>query len=35
VVGEHFPDAEILIHIDPPSELSSQLTHNELTGDKE
>ena len=35
VIGEHFPDADILIHIDPPSTRSSLLTQKELTSDKE
>lgn len=30
VIGEHYPDAEIIIHIDPPSERSVDLTLAEL-----
>jgi len=30
VIGEHYPDAEILIHIDPPSSKSNDLTLDEL-----
>lgn len=30
ILGEEFPDADILIHIDPPSELSAILTTREL-----
>ena len=34
-VGELFPDAEILIHVDPPSEQSNDLTHAELPNQKD
>lgn len=30
VIGEKYPDAEIIIHIDPPSERSADLTYSEL-----
>lgn len=30
IIGEEFPEADILIHIDPPSELSAILTTREL-----
>jgi len=31
VIGEKYPDAEIIIHIDPPSEKSAELTFGELS----
>lgn len=34
-VGELFPDAEILIHVDPPSEQSNDLTLAELPNQKD
>jgi ferrous-iron efflux pump FieF len=34
IIGEAYPDADILIHIDPPSERSAELTYREL-GDKQ
>jgi ferrous-iron efflux pump FieF len=33
MIGEAYPDAEILIHIDPPSERSVDLTYKELGKD--
>lgn len=30
MIGEAYPDAEIIIHVDPPSERSDELTHGEL-----
>lgn len=30
MIGEAYPDAEIIIHIDPPSQRSDELTHGEL-----
>lgn len=35
IVGEAYPDAEILIHIDPPSEKSTDLTLGELKDEDE
>ena len=30
MIGEAYPDAEIIIHVDPPSERSAELTYSEL-----
>ena len=30
VIGEMYPEAEIIIHVDPPSERSAELTYSEL-----